>query len=59
MDTAPLKKFAQAARRRLLADVAAKLQAVLAGGSLARREAPKAVEELEKDIASLGQEQVV
>jgi type II restriction/modification system DNA methylase subunit YeeA len=50
MDTSGLKKFAQAARTQLMDQVAAKLDLVLADGSLARREAPKAVSELEKEI---------
>jgi type II restriction/modification system DNA methylase subunit YeeA len=59
METAKLKKFAQAARRSLIGQVQAKLGAVLAEGSAERREYPKAVEQLEKELADLGKEQLV
>ena len=59
MDTSALKKFAQAARRSLMEQVAAKLTGVLMQNSPARRESPKAVAELEKAIEQRGQEQVV
>ncbi|MDR3361374.1 MAG: BREX-1 system adenine-specific DNA-methyltransferase PglX [Desulfovibrio sp.] len=59
MDTSALKKFAQAARRSLMEQVAAKLTGVLLQNSPARRESPKAVAELEKAIDQRGQEQVV
>lgn len=59
MDTAALKKFAQVARRSLMEQVSAKLAAVLAENSPARRENPKAVEELEKALGFRGREQVV
>lgn len=59
MDTPTLKKFAQAARRMLMEQVAAKLTSVLLPTSPARRESPKAVAELEKAIDQRGQEQVV
>jgi len=42
METAKLKKFAQFARRSLIEQVSAKLDLVLADGSAARREQPKA-----------------
>ncbi len=42
MDTAKLKKFAQAARTDLLKQVAAKLALVLTPDSAARREQPRA-----------------
>ena len=50
MDTANLKKFAQAARLKLIKQVAARLEQVLATDSPARREHEKAVRELEKRI---------
>ena len=50
MDTNALKKFAQAARNLLIDQVASKLDVVLAEGSAARREAPKAVKDLENAI---------
>lgn len=59
MDTSGLKKFAQAARIQLMDQVAAKLDLVLAAGSLARREAPKAVAELEKEIHSTSKAQTI
>ena len=51
MDTAALKKFAQAARTTLREQVSAKLNHVLAEGSVARREAPQGVRELEAEMA--------
>lgn len=59
METAKLKTFAQHARRSLMAQVAAKLKRVLAEGSAARREQPKAVAELEKAISASSREQLV
>ena len=59
MDTYALKKFAQAARRTLMEQVAAKLTGVLMPDSLARRENPMVVGELEKAIAQRGREQIV
>jgi hypothetical protein len=50
METAKLKRFAQLARRTLIEQVSAKLNLVLADGSAARREQPKAVAEIEKQI---------
>jgi septum formation topological specificity factor MinE len=50
METAKLKKFAQFARRSLLEQASAKLKLVLAENSAARRENPKAVAEIEKQI---------
>ncbi len=50
METAKLKRFAQLARRSLIDQVTAKLNLVLADGSAARREQPKAVAEIEKQI---------
>jgi len=46
METARLKRFAQFARRSLIGQVSGKLQHILAESSAARREEPKAVEDL-------------
>lgn len=59
MDTSKLKKFAQFARRSLMEQVSAKLKLVLDTESAARREQPRAVAELEKQIGAHGKEQVV
>lgn len=59
MDTGKLKKFAQEARTQLMAQVAAKLELVLAEGSAARREAPAAVKELFGEIARSDKQQVI
>lgn len=59
MDTSKLKKFAPEARRTLMSQVASKLKAVLAEGSAALRENPKAVKELQGQVATHGQEQVI
>lgn len=59
MDTNALKKFAQEARRQLIAQVGSKLAKVLADGSAARRESAEAVKELEKEIARANEEQVI
>ncbi|MBE9061812.1 BREX-1 system adenine-specific DNA-methyltransferase PglX, partial [cf. Phormidesmis sp. LEGE 11477] len=59
MDTATLKKFAQAARRQLMAQVKTKLGVVLAEGSAARRERLAVVEKLEGQIAQKGEAQVI
>ncbi len=59
MDTNALKKFAQEARRQLIAQVGSKLAKVLAEGSAARRESADAVKELEKEIARANDEQVI
>ena len=59
METSVLKKFAQSARRELMEQVALKLNSVLAESSAARRETPKAVEELEKALGQRGRDQVV
>ena len=50
METAKLRKFAQFARRSLIEQVGAKLKLVLAEESPARREAPSAVADIEKEI---------
>lgn len=59
MDTSKLKKFAQYARRYLMEQVAAKIKFVLASDSQARRENPKAVDDLERQIRSTSQDQVI
>ena len=59
MDTSKLKPFAQEARRTLRAQVSARLDLVLAEQSAARREQPKAVAELESEIARTDRDQVV
>jgi len=59
MDTSALKKFAQEARRALRDQVTAKLDLVLAQGSAARREAPGAVDKLEKAVRAASKDQVV
>ncbi|CAI9119515.1 BREX-1 system adenine-specific DNA-methyltransferase PglX [Brytella acorum] len=59
MDTGVLKKFAQEARRTLRDQVSAKLVQVLAENSAARREAPKAVQQLESEIGRTSRDQVV
>ena len=59
MDTSKLKKFAQYARRYLMEQVAAKIKYVLAADSQARRENPKAVDDLERQIRSTSQDQVI
>jgi len=59
MDTNSLKKFAQAARNLLIDQVTSKLDVVLAEGSGARREAPKAVKDLENAINKADKQQVI
>jgi hypothetical protein len=59
MDTNALKKFAQAARNLLIDQVTSKLDVVLAEGSAARREAPKAVKDLENAINKADKSQVI
>lgn len=59
MDTSKLKPFAQDARRVLKAQVSARLDQVLAEQSAARREQPKAVSELEVEIAKSDRDQVI
>jgi hypothetical protein len=54
MDTAKLKKFAQAARQDLLEQVSSKLAYVLKPESPARREYPGVVNELEKALSAIG-----
>lgn len=59
METTKLKKFAQEARQLLMAQVSARMDHVLAAESPARRESPKAVQELEQEIAKVDRAQVV
>lgn len=59
MDTNALKRFAQAARNLLIDQVASKLDVVLAEGSAARREAPRAVTDLESAIRKTDKQQVI
>jgi type II restriction/modification system DNA methylase subunit YeeA len=59
MDTSKLKKFAQFARRNLMAQVGAKLESVLTEGAAARREHPEAMKKLDVAIASDGKAQVI
>jgi type II restriction/modification system DNA methylase subunit YeeA len=59
MDTSKLKKFAQFARRALMAQVSAKLASVLAEGAAARREHPEAMKKLDAAIARDGRGQVI
>jgi type II restriction/modification system DNA methylase subunit YeeA len=59
MDTNRLKRFAQYARRELLQTVTTKLEMVLDKESAARREKPRAIEDLEKAIKELGKERVI
>lgn len=59
MDTNALKKFAQAARNLLIDQVRAKLDLVLDPASAARREHPRAMDELDLAIALSGKDQVI
>ena len=59
MDTSKLKKFAQYARRSLQEQMSNRLNTVLGQESAARREAPKAVAELEEQIRQTSKDQVV
>lgn len=59
MDTSKLKKFAQFARRTLIAQVSAKMESVTAEGAAARREHPEAMKKLEAAIARDGKGQVI
>lgn len=59
MYTSKLKKFAQFARRTLIAQVGAKLDSVIAENSAARREHADAMRKLEVAIAKDGKDQVV
>lgn len=59
METSKLKQFAQYARRYLMEQVSAKLKFVLASESAARRENPRAVQEIEKQIAETSQTRAI
>ena len=59
MDTSALKKFAQGARILLIDQVTSKLELVLAEGSAARREHPKATKDLENALHKSGKTQIV
>ena len=59
MDTSALKKFAQAARRQLLEQVAARMEQVLGSDSVEIREKEKAVKELREEISEEGKESVI
>lgn len=59
METAKLKKFAQAARTSLRKQVETKLAQVLGTSSAARRENTQAVAQLEKQIQETSREQVI
>lgn len=59
MDTIALKRFAPEARSQLIGQVAAKLEVALNSSSIARREHPEVVEELEKAIKVSGKDQVI
>jgi len=59
METAKLKKFAQAARRALQEQVSAKMKLVLAENSAARRESSEAIKKLGEAIKGHGKDQVI
>lgn len=59
METTVLKRFAQTARRSLTEQVAARLNLVLMPQSAARREAPQALAELEKQVKAYGQDSII
>ena len=59
METSKLKKFAQYARRSLIAQVSAKLKLVLSENSAARRENPATVKRLEHEIKGKSLAQVI
>uniref|UniRef100_A4WYY4 site-specific DNA-methyltransferase (adenine-specific) n=1 Tax=Cereibacter sphaeroides (strain ATCC 17025 / ATH 2.4.3) TaxID=349102 RepID=A4WYY4_CERS5 len=59
MDTTKLKKFAQFARRALIEQVAARLEAVRGEGSAAQREHPVAFKKLQASIAEHGADDVI
>jgi type II restriction/modification system DNA methylase subunit YeeA len=59
MNTQALEKFAQSSRRRLIEQVSTKLRLITSDGSAARRENPEAIRNLEKQIASHGEQQVI
>lgn len=59
METSKLRKFASYARKSLIEQVGTRMKSVLAEGSLARRESPKTVAELEAKIEELGQKRTI
>lgn len=59
METSKLRKFASYARKLLIEQVGTRMKSVLAEGSLARRESPKAVAELEAKIKELGRDRTL
>jgi type II restriction/modification system DNA methylase subunit YeeA len=59
METSKLRKFASFARSALIEQVGTRLKTVLAEKSLARRESPNAVKELEGKIKDLGEKQLI
>lgn len=59
METAPLKRFAQRARRGLLEQVATRLELVLQPNSAARRESPAAIKQIDEQLAAIDKEQLV
>ncbi len=59
MDTGALKKFAQAARRQLLEQVAARMEQVLQTDSVEIREKDKAVKDLQEQIKKSSKEAVI
>ncbi|MBY5806100.1 BREX-1 system adenine-specific DNA-methyltransferase PglX [Rhizobium ruizarguesonis] len=59
MDTSKLKKFAQFARRTLIEQVSAKLDAVRSDGAAAQREHPKAFKKLQQAIVQDGENEVI
>ena len=59
METAKLKRFGRFARRSLIEQVSARLELVLAEDSMARRESKEAIRQLEQEIRSDGEKQVI
>lgn len=59
MDTSKLRKFASFARSALIEQVGTRLKTVLAEKSLARRENPNTVKELEAKIKDLGEKRLI
>jgi len=59
MDTNKLKKFAQAARNLLIDQVTSRLDQVLDAASVARRENPKVIKDLEGAISKANKDQVI
>ena len=59
METTKLKRFARFARRSLIEQISARLKLVLAEDSMARRESIEAIRQLEQEIKSDGEKQVI